>query len=246
MPTPAAPPGTLEPRRERLAGLALVVEAAHDAHDGFGCVLRRDLRGLLAELHLGVGEVAAEQHLVARRGAPVRPPLEPEEPDVADVVLAAAVRAARDVDAHAGNLGEALFFEPVADRRGKPTRLRDREVAGVGARAADDVACELGAGLRHADVGQPVVERPQVGLVQVAQREVLAVRHADVEIEVALDVGEPAELLGGDVADAGVRHRADRAAVDAAHDVRLDPPLVRVGLEQLHRRVVGPDLGRVG
>ena len=50
-------------------------------------------------------------------------------------------------------------------------------------------------GSRHADVAQPVVERPQVGLLQVAQREVLAVRDAHVEVEVALDVGERAELL---------------------------------------------------
>ena len=95
--------------------------------------------------------------------------------------------------------------------RREAARLRDREVARVGARARHDVACELGAGLGHADVVQPVVERPDVGLVQVAQREVLAVRDADVEVEVALDVGEGAELVGGDVAEPRVRHRADRA-----------------------------------
>ena len=118
-----------------LAGLALVVEPAHDPHDRFGRVLRRDLRGLLAEFHLRLAEVAAEQHLVARRGAPVRTTLEPEEPDVADVMLAAAVRAARDVDAHAADLGEAVLLERLADCRREAARLRDREVARVGAGA---------------------------------------------------------------------------------------------------------------
>ena len=114
-------------------------------------------------------------------------------------------------DAHARNLGEARFVERVADRGGEAAGLRDREVARVGARARHDVACELGAGFGHPDVVQPVVERPDVGFGQVAQREVLAVRDADVEGEVALDVGEGAELIGGDVAEAGVRDRADRA-----------------------------------
>ena len=149
-PTPLAPPERREPRRERLAGLALVVEAADDAHDGFGRGLGRQLRGLVAELDLAVAEVAAEQHLVAGCGPAVRAALEPEEPDVGDVVLAAAVRAAGDVDAHAGDLGEAGVLERVADRGGEAARLRDREVARVGAGARDDVAGELGAGLGHA------------------------------------------------------------------------------------------------
>ena len=41
----------------------------------------------------------------------------------------------------------------------RPRRLRDREVAGVGAGAGDDVAGELGAGLGHADGVEAVVER---------------------------------------------------------------------------------------
>ena len=69
----------------------------------------------------------------------------------------------------------------------------------------DDVARELGARLGHADLGEPVVEAAEVGLGEVAQREVLPVRDADVEVEVALDVGEATELLGRDVAEPGVR-----------------------------------------
>ena len=138
--------GAGEPVGERLAGLALVGEPADDAHDRFGTRLGRQLRGLLAELDLHVADVAAEQHLVAGGGATVGAALEAEEADVGDVVLAAAVGAAGDVDAHPGHLGEARLLEGVADGGGEATRLRDGEVAGVGARAGDDVAGELGAG----------------------------------------------------------------------------------------------------
>src|SRR4029078_1397145 len=101
---------------------------------------------------LRLTEVTAEQHLVSGRGPAVRTALEPEEPDVGDVVLAAAVGAAGDVHAHARHFGEAFFFELVADRGREAPRLRDREVARVGTRAADDVARELGARFGHADV----------------------------------------------------------------------------------------------
>ena len=102
--------------------------------------------------------LAAEQHLVAGGGAAVGAALDPEEADVGDVVLAARVRAARDVDAHAADLGQAGLLERAADVGGEAARLRDREVAGVGAGARHDVAGELGARLRHADRGEPVVQ----------------------------------------------------------------------------------------
>src|SRR6185437_5647020 len=121
--------GAGEPVREVLTGLALVVEATDDAHDCFGRRLRGQLRGLVAELDLGVADVTAEQHLVAGRGTTVRTTLEPEEPDVGDVVLTAAVGAAGDVGADTGDLGEAGRLERVTDRRRQTARLRDREVA---------------------------------------------------------------------------------------------------------------------
>ena len=134
-PTPLRAAGASEPVCERLAGLALAGEPADDPHDGFGRGLGRQLARLVAELDFHLAEVAAEQHLVAGRGAAVRAAFEAHEADVGDVVLAAAVRAARDVDAHAADLGEAGVLERVADRRREPARLRDREVARVGARA---------------------------------------------------------------------------------------------------------------
>ena len=49
------------------------------------------------------------------------------------------------------DLGEPRVLERVADVGGEAARLRDREVARVGAGARDDVAGELGAGFGHAD-----------------------------------------------------------------------------------------------
>src|SRR6478609_5488726 len=118
----------VEPAAERLAGLAVGRELAHHAHDGLRRGLGRQLRGLLAELDLHVAHATAEQHLIARRGLTVRPPLEAEEADVGDVVLAARVRAARDVDADAADLGETRLLERVVDVAREPARLRDGEV----------------------------------------------------------------------------------------------------------------------
>ena len=50
-----------------------------------------------------------------------------------------------------------------ADVGREAARLRDREVAGVGAGAADDVAGELGAGLVHVELGEALVQRRGAG-----------------------------------------------------------------------------------
>src|SRR3954452_277261 len=78
----------VEPAAERLTRLAIGGELAHDAHDGLRRDLGGQLRGLLTELDLHVADTPAEQHLVAGRGLAVRAPLEPEEADVGDVMLA--------------------------------------------------------------------------------------------------------------------------------------------------------------
>src|SRR5262249_57835892 len=107
--------GAGEPGPERLAGLALVGVAADDAPDGGRRGLRRPLDRLAAELDLHLADVAAEQHLVPGGGAAVRAALEAEEPDVGDVVLPAAVRAARDVDPHPADVGQARVLEGLVD-----------------------------------------------------------------------------------------------------------------------------------
>src|SRR3954454_5065486 len=53
--------GASQPVVEALAGDALVGEAAHDVHGGLRGALGGQARGLLAELDLGLTDVAAEQ-----------------------------------------------------------------------------------------------------------------------------------------------------------------------------------------
>ena len=66
----------------------------------------------------------------------------------------------------------------------RPRRLGDGEVAGVGARAGDDVAGELGAGLGHAD-GVEALRRASGSwlLGEAAEDEVLAVGDAHLGAE---------------------------------------------------------------
>ena len=173
-------------------------------------------------------------------------PLEAEEADVGDVVLAARVGAAGDVDAHPAHLGEAGLLERVTDVGGEAARLRDREVAGVGAGARHDVACELGAGLGHAELGEPGVQLGELLLGEAAQHEVLAVGDAHLDAELALDGGEAAELVGGDVAEAAPRVGAHRAVGPAAHDVGGVPLLQRGEPRELHRGGAGADEPAVG
>ena len=156
------------------------------------------------------------------------PALGAEEADVGDVVLAAAVGAAGDVGADAADVGEAGLVEGGADGVGQAAALGDGEVAGVGARAGDDVAGQLGAGLGHADGGQALVEQRQLALGEAAEHEVLAVGDADLGAELALDRGQRPELGGGDVAEAGVGDGGHGALGDAADDVGVVPGLVRV------------------
>ena len=129
-----------------------------------GAVLAGSRSAFSPKWMLLLADVAAEQQLVAGGAAAVGPALGAEEPDVGDVVLAAAVRAARDVGADAADLGQAGLVEGDADGVGEAAALGDGEVAGVGAGAGDDVAGQLGAGLGHADRRQPVEQRPQLRL----------------------------------------------------------------------------------
>ena len=115
------------------------------------------------------------------------------------------VRAAGDVGADAADVGEARLLERGADGVGQAAALGDGEVAGVGARAGDDVAGQLGAGLGHAD-GVEARRRASGSCVlgEAAEHEVLAVGDAHLGAELALDRGERPELVGGDVAEPGV------------------------------------------
>src|SRR5947208_7926128 len=116
--------GTLEPLAERLTRRALAGELADDAHDRLRRPLGRELRRLLPERHLHVADLAAEEHLVARGGAAMGAALDPDEADVGDVVLAARVGAARDVDTHPADVRQAGVLERPPDVVGQTARLR--------------------------------------------------------------------------------------------------------------------------
>src|SRR5918997_1731162 len=225
---------TVHPLAERLARLTLVGEPADDPHGGLGRVLGREAQGLLAEVGLRLADVAAEQHLVAGGRAAVGPALGAEEPDVGGVVLPAAVGAARDVDAEAADVGEALLLELVADGGAEAAALGDGQVAGVGTRAGDDVADQLGAGLAHADGVEPLVKRRELLLGEAAEGDVLPVGEAHLEAHLALDGGEGPELGAGHVAQAGVGDGRHGALGRAAHDVGVVPPTEGVALGDLH------------
>src|SRR5204863_5279377 len=120
-------------------------------------------------------------------------------------------------------------------------RLRDREVAGVGAGARHDVTREFRARFGHAERVETREQRRQLFLGEAPQREVLTVRDADLDAEVALDLRETTELLDRDIAEAGVRVRADRAVGAPAHDVGRVPPRERGEVAELDGRA-----GRTG
>ena len=83
---------------------------AADPDDGLGGVLGGEAQRPLAEVHLGLAHVAAEQHGVAGGGHAVGAPLGVGEADVGDVVLTTRVGAAGDVDAYPADLGQALLL----------------------------------------------------------------------------------------------------------------------------------------
>ena len=123
---------------------------------------------------------------------------------------------------------------PIAAARPRDCVTARLQVSAPGQR--DDVAGELGAGLGHADLGEPVVER-RAGRLRCRSRSAKFWRFVmrTSRLKSRWMSASAAELLGRDVAEAGVRHRADRALGDAAHDVGFLPAVVRVGREQLHR-----------
>ena len=156
--------------------LALGLVHADPALDGLGHAL-----GGQAHLQAGAVDdlaalvVAADVRDVGRDRVLADLDRRAVEPDVADVVLAAAVRAAGhlDVDPARQRVGDVHRLDPLAHRAVEPHRARDAELAGVGAGARDDVVDLVGAGLAEAELVQP---RPDVVdrlVAHPAQHEVL-------------------------------------------------------------------------
>ena len=187
-----------------LSSYALGLVEADPALDGLGHALggQADLQARavddLAALVVAadVGDVGGDRVLadLDRRAV---------EPDVADVVLAAAVRAAGhlDVDLARQRVGDAHRLDALADRVVEPHRARDAELAGVGAGAGDDVVDLVGAGVAEAELLEALPDVVDRLVAHPAQQEVLVHGGAGVAAgEVAHDLREAAELLGREVA----------------------------------------------
>ena len=82
---------------------------------------------------------------------------------------------------------------------------------------------ELGARLRHVDRLESQVEVGELVVGEAAEHEVLAVGDAHLDVEVAADRGDAAELRGGHVAESRPGESGHGAVGRAAHDVGLGP-----------------------
>src|SRR5262245_13795703 len=146
----------------------------------------------------GVVRPAADRHLVKFLAVL----LDAEDPDMADMVVAAGVDAARDVDVQPPETaGEVEILEAAGDLLGDRDGARVGEAAIVEARAGDDVGDEPDIGRGNADRVERPPERRQVALRHVRQYEILLVPDADLAEAVTIrQVGDGVHLRRGGVA----------------------------------------------
>src|SRR4051794_22337395 len=146
--------------------------------------------------------------------------LDAEDADVTDMVMAAGVDAAGDVDVQpADQIGQLVIGE--APRQ----FLRDRDRARIGQRAVvepragDDVGDQIDVRRRETELVERLPQRRQVALGNVRQSEVLLVADADLPEGISVgEIGERIHLLGGGIA----RRRADRLQRDRDNGIALD------------------------
>src|SRR6478735_6816174 len=244
-------------------------EALYGVHEQlFGPLAQRQIGfhdvlddiGHLVELDAGADQIAERGTLV---GAPADGDLvdllavllDAENADMTDMVMAAGVDAAGDVDVQpADQIGQLMIGE--APRQ----FLRDRDRARIGqraiveTRAGDDVGDQIDVRRRQPELVDRLPQRRQVALGDMRQSEVLLVADADLAERISVgEIGERIHLLGGGIA----RRRADRLQRDRDDGIALD--LVRghgvlapcfeigigCGLAQLVRHVRQLLVGRI-
>ena len=149
-------------------------------------------------------------------------------------MLATAVGAAGDVDAHATDLGQPLCLELLADGLGQATRLRDGDVARIGTRAGHDVAGQFGAGAGHLDRLEPGIQHGQLRLGEATEHDVLAVAESHIGAQLALDRGQRTELRCRHITEGCVGNRGHRAVGAATDHAGRHPPLIRIARRQAH------------
>ena len=100
--------------------------------------------------------------------------------DMTDMMMAAGVNAARDIEAQFADIAQALR---VAEAARQSLRDRDRsrigEIAVIQSRARNDVAHEADIGFVKGDRFEPGPEVEEILLADVRQHQVLTVRHPD-------------------------------------------------------------------
>ena len=119
--------------------------------------------------------------------------------------------------------------------------MGDSDVAGVGARASNHIARELGTRASHADGLEPGVQHGQLRLGETSEDDVLPVAEAHVGTELALDRRQGAELGRGHITQGGVGDCGDGAVGRAAHDAGDGAGvLVSAGTVRLNTREESP------
>src|SRR4051812_19379119 len=147
-----------------------------------------------------------------------------EDADMADVVMAAGVHAARDVEVELADLVQVIeVVEALLDRLRDRDRLRVRQRAEIAARAADDVGKQADVGGRQSESARLAPKLDQVALTHVGEHQVLLVRHAQLAEGVAIGkIRDRVHLVAGHVAG---RHAG---LLQRQRHRRVARPLVRV------------------
>src|SRR5262244_4631398 len=196
----------------------------------------------LAELGALVG-AAADRHLVVFLAVL----LDAEDADVPDVMVAAGIDAAGDVDVQPSEVaGQIEILEAARDLLGHRNRTRVGQAAIVETGASDDVGDEIDVGRGDADFVERAPQRGKIALGDVRKRQVLLMPDANLAETVALrEIGDGVHLLRGGVAGGrsfGLeRKRHDGIAGELVVADRIVEPnaeaIVRARLCQLGRIV---------
>src|SRR4051812_15668483 len=201
-------------------------EALYGVHEQlFGPLAQRQISfhdvlddvGDLVELDAGSDQIAQRGTLV---GAPADGDLvdllavllDAENADVTDMVMAAGVDAAGDVDVEpADQIGEFVVGEAPRQLLRDRNRARIRQRAIVEARTGDDVGDQIDVRGCQPELVERLPQARQVALGDMRQRQVLLVAHANLTEGIFVgEIGERIHLLGGGIA----RRRADRLQRD--------------------------------
>src|SRR5262245_57034318 len=128
--------------------------------------------------------------------------IDTEDADIANVMMAAGIDAARDVDAQLADFSQTpRVAESPADTLGNGNGAGIREVAVIEARAGDDIGDEADIGRRQLGAAQALPEYEKILLAHMRQHQILMM--ADTNLTEAVFVGEIGDdihLIGGGVA----------------------------------------------